>query len=391
MISPFQHKPMPHIHFGAGKIVDIASLADGYGIRRVLLVCGNQTATRHDRWQEMVAEFEKRCLSISYGIVSSEPRPGDIDALVTAHRLRGIEMVIAIGGGSVLDAGKATAAMLCETEPVARFLEGVGDLLVSGRSLPFIGVPTTAGTGSEATSNAVIGERGVNGYKKSLRHDAYIPTAAVIDPELTIPCPPAITAACGMDCFTQLVEGYLSSRATPFTDAIALSGIQAVARSLLIATDDGQNLSARADMAYGALCSGLVLLNSGLGLVHGLAPLIGSRCAISHGVVCGALMAPVNEATVKRLTTTQPPPETLHKYGVLGRIFSLRGNQSEAYYQKTFIDTLYRYHEYLGLVHPSGWELSEDDIVWLCRNASHKNHPITLSSADIAEIFGSRR
>jgi alcohol dehydrogenase class IV len=235
---------MPHIHFGAGKIVDIASLADGYGIHHALVVSGNQTATRHDRWQEMVAEFEKRSLSISYAIVSSEPRPSDIDALVAAHRHRGIEMVIAIGGGSVLDAGKATAAMLCETEPVARFLEGVGDLSVSGRTLPFIGVPTTAGTGSEATSNAVIGERGVNGYKKSLRHDAYIPTAAVIDPELTIPCPPAITAACGMDCFTQLVEGYLSSQATPFTDAIALSGIQAVARSLLIAADDGQNLSA---------------------------------------------------------------------------------------------------------------------------------------------------
>ncbi|MBM1004335.1 MAG: hypothetical protein N839_0018280, partial [Desulfofustis sp. PB-SRB1] len=126
-------------------------------------------------------------------------------------------------------------------------------------------------------------------------------------------------------------------------------------------------------------------------LVHGLAPLIGSRCAISHGVVCGALMAPVNEATIKRLETTQTSPTTLHKYGVLGRIFSDRDNQSETYYQKTFIDTLYRYHEYLGLVHPSGWELSEDDISWLCRNAGHKNHPITLSSADIAEIFGSRR
>jgi alcohol dehydrogenase class IV len=326
-------------------------------------------------------------------IVSSEPRPGDIDALVAAHRLRGIEMVIAIGGGSVLDAGKATAAMLCETEPVARFLEGVGDLSVSGRTLPFIGVPTTAGTGSEATSNAVIGERGVNGYKKSLRHDAYIPTAAVIDPELTIPCPPAITAACGMDCFTQLVEGYLSSQATPFTDAIALSGIQAVARSLLIAADDGENLSARADMAYGALCSGLVLLNSGLGLVHGLAPLIGSRCAISHGVVCGALMAPVNEATVKALgQPREPRPRPYTSMACWGRIFSDRdNNQSEAYYRQAFIDTLYRYHEYLGLAHPSGWELSEDDIVWLCRNASHKNHPITLSSADIAEIFGSRR
>ena len=200
-----------------------------------------------------------------------------------------------------MDAGKAIAAMLPLHEPVKNYLEGVGTRSHPGVKLPFIAVPTTAGTGSEAAKNAVLSETGEKGYKRSLRHNNFVPNVAVIDPILTLSCPPATTAASGMDAFTQLLESYLSTAGNPITDALAYEGLRQVSGNLLHAFRSGDDLNARIGMALAAFLSGLTLTNAGLGLVHGFAASIGGYFPIAHGVICSSMMPAVNRVTVRRL------------------------------------------------------------------------------------------
>jgi alcohol dehydrogenase class IV len=251
----------------------------------------------------------------------------------------GSAAVVAVGGGSALDAGKAIAAMLgmaagsAETSAagasagsaagpaadssvgmfarseagikalprVEEYLEGVGSKAPDGRRIPFIACPTTAGTGSEATKNAVISRIGAGGFKKSLRHEGYIPDTAIVDPELAIPCPPSVSAAGGLDALTQLVEAWTSPQANPFIDSLCASGVSSIARSFPRVLADGADLEARSGMAYAAYLSGIALANAGLGSVHALASAVGSRFPIPHGVVCGTLLAKAAELNIQRL------------------------------------------------------------------------------------------
>ncbi len=191
------------------------------------------------------------------------PVVGLVDEVVSRHRRDTPDWVLAIGGGSAVDAGKAISAMLPQSGSVKDFLEGREVRKHDGRKLPFIAVPTSSGTGSEATKNAVLSEVGENGFKSSLRHDNFMPDIAVIDPELMRSCPPGVTAACGLDALTQLLESWVSSKASPITDALALSGLEHVAAGFLRACEDGENdLEARGHMAYAALLSGLTLAKS---------------------------------------------------------------------------------------------------------------------------------
>jgi alcohol dehydrogenase class IV len=385
-------KPLPAITFGAGSITKLSILAEQIGTT-FLVITGANFIGRCCAWATIEKNMADKAIVLHYAQIAHEPSPEDIDSLTAAYGDKKIDAIIAIGGGSAIDAGKAVAAMLPGKERIEQFLEGVGNRKPDGSKLPFIAVPTTAGTGSEASANAVITKHGPGGFKKSLRHDNYIPDYAIIDPRLTHSCPPALTASCAMDCFTQLVEGFVSTQANAFTDAIAWSGLEALERSLVAVRQSGEDLSARSDLAYAALCSGIVLANAGLGIVHGLAPNVGSMFAIPHGSVCGTLMAAGNEVTYARLQKEAPQHPQLtgaiNKYRRLGNLFCA-GTGSRKDYGAQFIDELYRITELFALPKLSEFGATAEHLDLLARGASLKNNPVELSEVEISALLAKR-
>ncbi|MCA1741887.1 MAG: iron-containing alcohol dehydrogenase, partial [Bacteroidales bacterium] len=277
-----------------------------------------------------------------------------------------------------------------KTGSVREYLEVVGDKDHPGTKVPFVAVPTTSGTGSEATKNAVISQVGKDGFKRSLRHDNLVPDAAIVDPELTLTCPPEITAAAGMDCFTQLTEAYLSTKANAYTDALALEGIRAIKRSLLRSYTHGDDINARSDMAFAALTSGICLANAGLGAVHGLAGTIGAMFNIPHGAVCGTLMAAANQANVRELRRTGDAGPALKKYAALGRIFSDAAGKNDNYYIDFFIDYMTAATYLLGLPELSRYGLKSEDLPMICSQSDVKNNPVSLSAEQLREILSHR-
>jgi alcohol dehydrogenase class IV len=227
--------------------------------------------------------------------ISREPLVEDVDAAARELRARGGapgDVIVALGGGSAIDLAKAIAAMAAQphASTVRDFLEGVGRGLTIDRApLPVVALPTTAGTGSEATRNAVISSVDPV-FKKSLRSERLVPAAVLLDPELTVSCPPTVTAHSGMDAITQLIESLLSRRANAFTQSLCLEGLRRALPALPVAFEDGGNREARESMQYAAFLSGVALANSGLGLAHGVAAALGVHCDVPHGLACAVLL-----------------------------------------------------------------------------------------------------
>ncbi|BCL62600.1 alcohol dehydrogenase [Desulfomarina profundi] len=394
MVSSFQCLPVPQIDFGPGKLSDLPEFYKSYG-KRPALVLGRASLSRQHTWQKIKAEITDIFGPDKPPViqVSSEPTPTLIDEAVSRLLQNHVDMVIAIGGGSVLDAGKAISAMLVEQAPVMDFLEGVGKKKPKGRKLPFIAVPTTAGTGSETTNNAVI-KSAEKGFKKSLRHKNYYPNLALVDPEMTLSCPPSLTATCGMDCFTQLTEAYLSTRASALTDSLSLDGIRSIARSLETVFQDGSNLEARSDMAYATLLSGIALSNAGLGTVHGLAGTLGGFLDIPHGTACGTLMAITNRTTldILRKSTAKTDTETtaLRKFSNLGRIFSKESTKTDNWYQDFFINELIRLTDLFELPTFDRFGMNSTDLEKITFASTNKFNPVQLSREDLMHILSAR-
>jgi len=301
MAEAFSLARTPHLHFGIGKISALPLAIKSFG-PKVLLVTGARSFLASPYSAKIFDELHTNGFAIERYVVDREPTPVLIDSAVKKYTVFAPDAVVAIGGGSVLDAGKAISAMLPLGEPVKDYLEGVGSKPTHpGLKVPFIAIPTTSGTGSEATKNAVISEIGVQGYKKSLRHNNFVPDVAILDPSLTFNCPPSVTAASGMDAFTQLLESYLSTASNPITDALAVEGLSLISSSLIKAYQDGSNANARAGMSLASYLSGITLANAGLGLVHGFASSIGGLFSIPHGVICSSLMPAANKITVRKL------------------------------------------------------------------------------------------
>ncbi len=386
MVKAFQFARIPKIIFRNGGIDDLVSITKD-SVRSLILVTGKSSFFKSHRAEKLLDSFLKAGILVHKISIEGEPSPEVVDQTIRDFHDKKIDIVVGIGGGSVLDAGKAISAMMYKQESVAEFLEGVGNMEHPGTKLPYIAVPTTAGTGSEATRNAVISKTGLNGFKKSLRHDNLVPDVALVDPELTLSCPREITAACGMDCFTQLTESYLSDKSGPMTDALAFEGLKAIRNSLKDSYLNGDNLEARSGMSFAALASGICLANAGLGTVHGFASSIGGMYNIPHGVVCARLMAKTNELNVKELRKTQSKPEALNKYALMGKLFLGQEDRTDKYYIDGFINYLLELTGFLKLPRLKTFGLEEKDIDLICSKTENKNNPVALNNEHFTEIL----
>lgn len=305
----FEFATAQRIVFGAGAVREVVPAARALG-RRVMLVTGRST----DRAAWLAEELD--CLGFS---VEREPSVDLVREGAEVARRAGSEVIIGFGGGSALDAAKAIAAVAANSGEPLDYLEVVGrSRPLEHAPLPVIAVPTTAGTGSEVTRNAVLGvpEQGV---KASLRSPLMLPRLAVIDPDLTLDLPREITASTGLDALTQLIEPYVSARATPMTDPLCLDGMNRAAKWLRRAWSDGRDRAARREMSLASLYGGIALANAGLGVVHGFAAPIGGQWAASHGAVCAALLPHGIAANIRALRERGADGPFLERYRTVAR------------------------------------------------------------------------
>jgi alcohol dehydrogenase class IV len=388
MIHPFAFSGIPRIIFGTGEFSRVDQILREMG-DRVLIVTGATSLERSGRWDLLVDSLEKNSIQYVRAQVEDEPSPDFVDSTVSQSKGRGIQVVLAVGGGSVVDAGKAISAMLPQDDSVYEYLEGIGNKRHNGEKLPFLAVPTTSGTGSEATKNAVLSRIGERGFKKSIRHDRFIPDVTVIDPELMLSCPPDVSAACGMDAFTQLLESYVSTQASPLTDALACSGISFLRDSLpAVCTTEGHRVDRRASMAYASLLSGVTLANAGLGVVHGLASPIGGFFSIPHGVVCGTLVGAETRVNIQKLREQQDR-SPLTKYAKIGALISGRefSEDSVDFYCDLLVETIDAWTEMLKMPRLSKYGIRPSDLSKIAEAAGNKNNPVTLSKDEIKNLL----
>ena len=392
MTDSFQFSSLPKIIFGAGKRNELAAELKSMG-NRVLLLTGSSSVHNSGHGEEIISAIKAAKLELEHEVIAHEPSPLLIDQIVEKHRQSATQVVVAVGGGSVMDAGKAVSAMIPVEGSIRDYLEGVGEKKHPGHKIPFIAMPTTSGTGSEVTKNAVISEVGEDGFKKSLRHDNFIPELALIDPEMMLSCPAKLTAASGMDAFSQLLESYLSTKANPMTDALALQGLKQIKNNLLRAFLEGeQNLEARSGMALAAMFSGITLAHAGLGLVHGFASPLGGFYHIPHGVACGSLMAPVFTTTIDNLLDQPEYPEhpAIKKLIIISKVFADFKYKQDMEYLQAFKEKLIHITSLLAMPLLSEYGLKEEGIQKVVDRTSHKSHPVRLSNKQIVNALKAR-
>ena len=371
----FEFATATRIVFGAGAVREVAPAAKSMG-RRALLVAGVSPA--------LLGEAGLDCALLA---VEGEPTLELVRRGVAIARAENCDLVIGLGGGSAIDAGKAVAALLANGGDPLDYLEVIG----AGRSLlapsaPFIAVPTTAGTGAEVTRNAVLASP-EHRFKASLRSPWMLPRLALVDPELTCRLPPAITASTGLDALTQLIEPYVSVRANPMTDLFCVEGMGRAARSLGRAFANGSDAEARADMSLASLLGGLALANAGLGVVHGFAAPIGGMFDAPHGAVCAALLPHGMEVNIRALRARAPGSEPLGRYRTVARL--LTGNQSAA--AEDGVEWVSRTCRELGIPPLRCYGIREEHAPALVSSAakasSMKGNPIALTAEELSEVF----
>jgi alcohol dehydrogenase class IV len=380
-VTDFEFATATRILFGPGRLRDAPAEIAGLGASRILLVTGRAG----DRSGRLRSALSDRGIAAVPLEVAGEPtveRAREGAALARAERCDG---VIAIGGGSALDGGKAVAALAANEGDVLDYLEVVGRGRPLARPpLPFVAVPTTAGTGSEVTRNAVLASPG-DGVKASLRSPLLLPRLAVVDPDL-LGGPPALLAACGLDALTQLVEPYLSSRANPVTDALAAEGMRRSARSLRRACLAGLDAGAREDLALASLLGGICLANAGLGAVHGFAAAAGAMLSAPHGAVCAALLVASLEVNLRALRERAPGHPALERFGEVAAL--LTGHPGAA--PEEGIAWVARLVRDLGAPGLACFGMAGSGVPALVERArrasSMRANPIVLEDAELREI-----
>jgi alcohol dehydrogenase class IV len=378
----FEFSTPTRILFGPGAVREVAPAAKALG-ERALVVAGRDP----ERAGPLVEHLRTQGVAVTVFSVPGEPTIERVRGGVERARETDCVLVVGFGGGSVLDAGKAVAALLTNGGDPLDYLEVIG----KGRALvrpsaPYIAIPTTAGTGAEVTRNAVLAST-EHYVKASLRSDFMYPRLAVVDPELTLTLPPAVTASTGLDALTQLVEPFVSTAANPVTDALCRDGMARVTRSLRRAWEDGRNAAAREDMALASLFGGLALANAKLGVVHGCAAVLGGRYPAPHGAVCARLLPIVMAANVAALHDRSTGGPALRRYEEVARILTGRSEATIAdgirWAQALCAD--------LGIPPLGRHGMVAADIPALVtetqRASSTKGNPIRLTDEEVADIL----
>jgi len=277
--------------FGAGALEELGEQTSRLGDRAVLVTGRKAMAEAGVTDRALLILKAADVRATIFDEVEPEPDVTTVDRLREVLARQDAEVAIGLGGGSAMDAAKVAAGLFHETQPTRAYHEGAE---VAEPGIPMIAVPSTSGTGSEMTNNGVISDREL-GRKASIRHDGMVPAVALVDPEVTVPCPPKVTAMSGVDAMVQAIESYLSRHATPMTEAIALRAVVELAKALPGVVTRGDDLALRTAAAWGSAMAGLALSNARLGVVHGMAHPVGIRYGVPHGLVCGVLLPPALE------------------------------------------------------------------------------------------------
>ena len=366
------------VMFGRGRAGELPGLLAQFG--RNALLCTGRDPSRHGN---LLGEIDP----VAVVTVGREPTVDDVRAATGQARTVGAEAVVAVGGGSVLDLGKAVAVLLGNGTDPMDHLEVIGrGVRVEHPSVPFVAVPTTSGTGAEVTANASL-RSPEHGIKASIRSPHMLPAVALVDPLLTLSCPPAVTASSGLDAITQCLEPYVSPRATPATDALAAEGLRRGARALRRAYDDGGDTKAREEMSLCSLFGGIALANAKLGAVHGLAGVLGGMVDAPHGAVCATLLAPVVEANVRALRDREPRSPALVRYTHVARLLTGREDvvieDALAWLRKTTAALHVPPLGAVGLRPEQHAEVAEK----AARSSSMQGNPIALSDDELRQIL----
>lgn len=390
-VAPFNVAALPRIVFGNGVFEQLVPLLLEQG-REVLIVTGGNSFLDSAFWPRLKADLEKAGAGYAVARIRGEPSPGQVDTIVRRYAREGIDCVVGIGGGSALDAGKAIAGLLPNRRPVRDFLEGVGrPHEYRGPALPFVAVPTTAGTGSELTRNAVITETGPDGFKKSFRNDLLLPRLAVVDPDMLATCPARVMLGNALDAVTQLLESLVSTRASVFTDALAWDGLRAFAQGFQ--PDRDQPVKDASKLAYAAMISGICLTQAGLGSVHGFASPLGAFFSIPHGLACGTMLAACTEMNIRLLKARAGEHPALTKYAQAYHILTGQEVQTESVDPMELADLFHQWTSQCELPRLSELGVKASDfprLVAASGGNSMKTNPVVLNDSELETILRHR-
>ena len=378
----FEFTSPQRIIFGPGVVREVPKLIKSFGNRAFVITGGSIL-----RSQPLLELAQKQSITCFQFAVSGEPTIERVCEGIALAKDSHCDCVVGFGGGSVIDAAKAIAVMLTNPGHPLDYVEVIGKgQTLRHASVPIIAIPTTAGTGSEATRNAVLGSS-EQLVKVSMRSPLMLPQIALVDPELTYSLPPHVTAASGLDALTQLIEPFVSSRANHMTDAICRDGLIRAARSLHRVYDSPQNLSARADMALASLHGGLALANAGLGAVHGIAGPLGGMFHAPHGAVCAVLLPHVMSANIRALSERSPNHPALIRYAEIAQTLTRSPHSGMLDGVAWIAKTL----ETFQIPKLSTYGVQQSDLAVLVQKSmaasSMKSNPIVLTANELSDII----
>ena len=378
----FEFATATRIIFGIGCTKETGRHAASMG-HHAFVITGRSV----DRAAPLIDRLKENGVRCSQFSIAEEPTTDMALAATQDARRQSCDVVIGIGGGSVVDTGKVVAALLTNSGDLMDYLEVIGGgRPLQHESAPYIAIPTTAGTGAEVTRNAVL-DAPKQRVKVSMRSPYMLPKLALVDPELTFTMPPSITAGTGLDAFTQLLEAFVSHQANPLTDAVCREGLQRAALSLKIAYLDGRNADARCDMCLASLFGGLALANAKLGAVHGFAGPLGGMYDAAHGALCAAMLPHVMDINLKALRARAPESRALDRYDEIARIVTgmpgARAFDGIAWVRDLCLQ--------LKVPPLADYGIKEEDFAVIvdkaCNASSMKGNPIELTGDELLEIL----